>query len=107
VEEEVTLDGTGNIEFYIDSAPINFIYRLEVEPDGANPWRLKLFDKDTYDDDDRAFDTGAQSGSYNSIDEGIGLIVCVDKDKSNQIHCKASGTAGDKLVVSLSLVRMK
>jgi len=106
-EQEVTIDGTGVYEFDINSAPINFIYRLEVEPDGSNPWRLKLFDKGTYDDEDRAFDTGSQVGDYNSIDAATGLVVCVDKDKSNQIHCKASGTPGDKLLIKLSLVRMK
>jgi len=107
VEENIVLDGSGVEKFDIDAAAVNLIYRLNIEPASGNPYQFKIFDRGTYDDEDRCFDTGSVSGDYDSVEEDVGLIVCPDKDKGSHIHCKMVGTPGDSFDMTFNLVRMK
>ena len=102
----VTIGPGGYTDYNEQMGVVNMIYRLVVATASVNSWRIKLFDKDTFHDDDLAWDSGAQVGAYNSIDEDEKLIVQPDKDGTNELHMRVLGTPGDVLNLTLNLVRM-
>jgi hypothetical protein len=106
-KETVTIGAGGYTDVHIQSGVINCIYRIDVSPSGSNPWRIKIFDKDSMDDADRAFDSGAQSGNYNTIDSAVGLIVQPDKDMTSEIHMRVFGTVSDIITIVMNIVRLQ
>ena len=105
--ESVIIGAPGYTDVNISSGMINLIYRLLVSTASPGAWRIKIFDRDTMADDDRAWDSGARTGAFSSITDESGLIAQPDKDGTNEIHMRVYGTVGATIDITFNLVRMR
>jgi len=107
-QESVTIGAGGYTDVEIDAGVINFIYRLRLTPTNPVGYSAAIYSRNAREDDDLMWRLASRITAYNSLDEGSGLILALNKDQvaDSAMHFRIFGTPAEVVAVDADLVRL-
>jgi len=106
-ETAVTIESAGYTDVEVGAGNVNLIYKLLAASAGSLEFSFAIYDHSDLGTDDICFQKTAITSDYNSVTEGDGLIVQVDRAGESIIYLRVYGTVGDVITFSGNMVRLR